>query len=102
MLTSNECRIPRTTRSTSEVPGGFAPRVEHLSFPLSKSWCRSAKYLDFDFSVRFNDSLDLGKVLAGIQVPPSDDQAFEAFLQKLNYAYVEETENHVYKRFLRG
>lgn len=45
---------------------------------------------------------DLGKVLAGIQVPPSDYPAFDAFLQKLDYAYVEETNNAVYRRYLRG
>jgi threonine dehydratase len=44
----------------------------------------------------------LGKVLAGIQVPPSDYDEFGEFLRKLKYTYVEETENEVYKRFLRG
>jgi threonine dehydratase len=38
--------------------------------------------------------------LAGIQVPPDDYDAFDAFLKKLNYAYVEETDNPVYKRYL--
>lgn len=45
---------------------------------------------------------DLGKVLAGIQVPPVDFRAFDIFLQKLNFTYVEETGNVVYKRFLQG
>lgn len=45
---------------------------------------------------------DLGRVLAGIQVPRSDYPAFDEFLEKLNFAYIEETENVVYKRFLRG
>lgn len=45
---------------------------------------------------------DLGKVLAGIQVPENDSPEFLEFLEKLDYAYVEETENSVYKRFLRG
>jgi threonine dehydratase len=45
---------------------------------------------------------DLGKVLAGIQVPPADYDAFDAYLKKLNYSYVEETDNLVYKRYLRG
>lgn len=42
----------------------------------------------------------MGKVLAGIQVPPSDSGAFEVFLGKLGYPYVEETNNEVYKRYL--
>lgn len=46
--------------------------------------------------------VDLGKVLAGIQVPNNDQAAFDQFLKKLDYPYVEETENSIYKRFLRG
>ncbi|KAF8070485.1 tryptophan synthase beta subunit-like PLP-dependent enzyme [Lyophyllum atratum] len=38
-----------------------------------------------------NHGADLGKVLAGIQVPPQDYAAFDAFLEKLNFTYVEET-----------
>lgn len=45
--------------------------------------------------------LDLGKVLAGIQVPPNDYEEFNGFLKNLNYIYIEETENLVYKRYLR-
>lgn len=45
---------------------------------------------------------DLGKVLAGIQVPQSDTADFDAFLNNLGYPYVEETDNEVYKRYLRG
>ena len=48
------------------------------------------------------NSVDLGKVLAGIQVPNNDQAAFDQFLKKLDYPYVEETDNSVYNRFLRG
>jgi len=48
-----------------------------------------------------NHGGDLGKVLAGIQVPPSESVAFDEFLEKLRYPYVEETDNEVYKRYLR-
>lgn len=47
-------------------------------------------------------SKDLGKVLAGIQVPPSEYDAFDEFLTKLNYTFVEETNNPVYKQYLRA
>lgn len=47
-------------------------------------------------------TLDLGKVLTGIQVPPQDYDQFQQFLDKLGYHYVEETNNEVYKRYLRG
>ena len=46
--------------------------------------------------------IDLGKVLAGIQVPPGDVSAFDDFLSNLGYPYVEETSNEVYKRYLRA
>ena len=44
---------------------------------------------------------DLGKVLAGIQVPPEDTEEFECFLKKLRYPYVEETNNPVVRKYLR-
>lgn len=50
----------------------------------------------------FATILDVGKILAGIQVPPEDTEQFSEYLQKLGYPYVEETENEVYKRYLRG
>ena len=45
---------------------------------------------------------DIGKVLAGIQVPPEDNAEFDSILKQVGYAFVEETENPVYKRLLRG
>ncbi|KAF8578026.1 threonine ammonia-lyase [Ramaria rubella] len=49
-----------------------------------------------------NHGADVGKVLAGIQVPPEESEQFNEFLQKLGYYYVEETYNEVYKRYLKG
>ncbi|KAF8513142.1 tryptophan synthase beta subunit-like PLP-dependent enzyme [Hysterangium stoloniferum] len=49
-----------------------------------------------------NHGADLGKVLAGIQVPPEKSEQFTNFLTRLGYPYVEETENDVYKRYLKG
>ncbi|CAG8541758.1 15377_t:CDS:10 [Funneliformis caledonium] len=43
---------------------------------------------------------DIGKVLAGIQVPPQDSEAFETFKNNLGYHVVDETDNPVYKQFL--
>lgn len=45
---------------------------------------------------------DIGKVLAGIQVPPKDNAEFDDILKKLGYTFVEETNNAVYKRHLQG
>jgi threonine dehydratase len=48
-----------------------------------------------------NQGADYGRILVGIQVPGSDDQAFRDFLQTLAYPCVEETANPVYRLFLR-
>jgi threonine dehydratase len=47
-----------------------------------------------------NHGADYGRVLAGMQVPPSEKQAFRAFLDGLGYAYREETANPAYRLFL--
>jgi len=44
---------------------------------------------------------DVAQILAGIQVPPQDTDEFDSFLINLGYPYVEETDNIVYKQFLR-
>lgn len=44
--------------------------------------------------------LDVGKVLAGIQVPPGKREALEQFLVQLEYPFIDETENAVYKKFM--
>ncbi|KAF8494639.1 tryptophan synthase beta subunit-like PLP-dependent enzyme [Russula emetica] len=48
-----------------------------------------------------NHGADLGKVLAGIQAPEEDSTRFSEFLRDLGYPYVEETQNVIYKRYLR-
>ena len=47
-----------------------------------------------------NQGSDIGRVLAGIQVPEKDAVGFDAFLETLGYKYVDETENKVYQQFL--
>ncbi len=48
-----------------------------------------------------NQGADYGRILVGVQVPRSDDAAFAVFLETLAYPFVEETENPVYRLFLR-
>jgi len=48
-----------------------------------------------------NHGAAFGRVLAGLQVPDSDADAFARFVQELEYPCVEETENPAYKLFLR-
>jgi threonine dehydratase len=47
-----------------------------------------------------NHGADYGRVLVGIQVPPSDMPAFQGFLDGLGYEYADETGNPAYKLFL--
>jgi len=49
-----------------------------------------------------NQGADYGRILVGLQVPAKDDKAFEKFLQALGYPYAEETNNPVYRLFLRA
>ena len=49
-----------------------------------------------------NQGADYGRILVGIQVPAKDDKAFVKFLDTLGYPHVEETNNPVYRLFLRG
>ncbi|GAB2465851.1 threonine ammonia-lyase, biosynthetic [Comamonas humi] len=49
-----------------------------------------------------NQGADYGRILVGMQVPPEDAQAFEAFLNTLGYPWVEETQNPAYKLFLQA
>jgi len=49
-----------------------------------------------------NHGADIGKVLAGVQVPPDDNAEFDETLKQLGYTFVEETNNVVYKRHLQG
>jgi threonine dehydratase len=48
-----------------------------------------------------NQGADYGRILVGVQVPKADHKAFQSFLETLGYPYVEETDNPVYRLFLR-
>ena len=49
-----------------------------------------------------NQGADYGRILVGLQVSTLDNKMFDAFLKSLGYPYVEETNNPVYKLFLRS
>ena len=48
-----------------------------------------------------NQGADYGRILVGIQVPRADKQGFREFLQGLAYPCEDETDNPVYRLFLR-
>jgi len=47
-----------------------------------------------------NHGADYGRVLVGMQVPPSDKADFGRFLDRLGYTYVDESANPAYRMFL--
>jgi threonine dehydratase len=47
-----------------------------------------------------NHGADFGRVLVGLQVPVRDKAAFRKFLDRLGYAYWDETRNPAYALFL--
>ncbi|MDR1648512.1 MAG: threonine ammonia-lyase, biosynthetic [Zoogloeaceae bacterium] len=47
-----------------------------------------------------NHGADTGRVLTGMQVPPKDEEKFQAFLKDLGYRCWDETENPAYRLFL--
>jgi len=72
-----------------ERPGALLRFLEHMS----RGWNISL------FHYR-NHGADYGRVLAGIQVPPQDQAAFQAFLDDLGYPFVDEGDNPAYRLFL--
>jgi threonine dehydratase len=48
-----------------------------------------------------NQGADFGRILVGIQVPEGDRDALREFLDTLGYPCVDETDNPVYRLFLR-
>lgn len=90
--------------------GGHAPqavheKLYHFEFPerpgalitflntMSPNWNISL------FHYR-NHGTDPGRALVGIQVPPEDHTAFQAFLDKVGYAYCDESQNPAYHLFV--
>jgi threonine dehydratase len=90
--------------------GGHAPAAEHeilfrFEFPerpgalmqflnsMSRGWNISL------FHYR-NHGADYGRVLVGMQVPPSDHRQFQRFLQRVGYRFIDESANPAYRMFL--
>jgi threonine dehydratase len=90
--------------------GGHAPSAENeilYRFEFPERPGALLKFLD-SMSAGWNISLfhyrnhgaDSGRVLVGMQVPPSDTAEFRRFLDRLGYDYVNETANPAYRMFL--
>lgn len=47
-----------------------------------------------------NHGADVGRIVVGVQVAPAELEAWQGFLDGLDYAYVNETDNPAYRLFL--
>ncbi len=90
--------------------GGHAPAAENeilYRFEFPERPGALMRFLD-SMSAGWNISLfhyrnhgaDYGRVLVGMQVPPSDKADFQRFLDRLGYTYVDESANPAYRMFL--
>ncbi|WP_423973433.1 threonine ammonia-lyase, biosynthetic [Kingella oralis] len=90
--------------------GGRTHKVQNerlISFEFPERPGALAKFLntlqsDWNISLFHyrNHGADYGRILVGIDVPPADSAAFDAFLAQLGYAYEEQTDNAAYRLFL--
>jgi len=91
--------------------GGHAPDIEHEHLYRFEFPERPGALLRFLSGMGQNWNISLfhyrnhgaafGRVLAGIQVPDDDLNAFHCYLDELAYNYWDETQNPAYKKFLR-
>jgi threonine dehydratase len=90
--------------------GGHAPAAENeilYRFEFPERPGALMRFLD-SMSAGWNISLfhyrnhgaDYGRVLVGMQVPPSAKAEFKRFLDRLGYTYVDESANPAYRMFL--
>jgi threonine dehydratase len=87
------------------VPGLANERLYRFEFPdrpgaLMRFLERMAGNWNISLFHYRNHGADVGRVLAGIQVPPEDDDAFAAFLRSLDYTFWDESQNPAFRLFL--
>lgn len=75
--------------SFPERPGALRRFLEHIS-----------PHFDISLFHYRNHGGDVGRVLAGIPVPPGREEAFAEFLAALDFPYVDETDNPACRLFL--
>jgi threonine dehydratase len=90
--------------------GGHAPQAENevvFRFEFPEKPGALMKFLEtmgHDWNISLfhyrNHGADFGRVLVGMQVPPSDAAEFNKFLDNLGYPHWDETQNPAYKLFL--
>lgn len=92
-LVGGASKVPNERLISFEFPERPGALTNFLS-GLSESWNLTL------FHYR-NHGADVGKVLAGISVPPRENLTFQKFLEDLGYKYHDESDNMVYQKFLK-
>lgn len=92
-LVGGASKVPNERIISFEFPERPGALTRFLA-GLSESWNLTL------FHYR-NHGADIGKVLAGISVPPRENLTFQKFLEDLGYKCQDETENMVYQRLLK-
>lgn len=92
-LVGGASKVPNERIISFEFPERPGALTRFLA-GLSESWNLTL------FHYR-NHGADIGKVLAGISVPPRENLTFQKFLEDLGYKYQDETDNMVYQRLLK-
>ena len=90
------------------APAALGERMFRFDFPeRSGALSQFLRAMDDSWNVTLfhyrNHGADVGRVLAGLQVPDQDRRRFDNFLSQIaasGYAWIEETENVAYKFFL--
>ena len=92
--------------------GGHAPHAENEILYRFEFPERPGALMNFLHSMSHNWNISLfhyrnhgtdhGRVLAGIQVPSKDYGAFQVFLDKVGYAYWDESNNPAYHLFVHA
>jgi threonine dehydratase len=90
--------------------GGHAPLARHellyrFEFPERPgALMRFLASMEHDWNISLfhyrNQGADYGRVLVGMQVPPSEMGKFRRFLDQLGYVYWDESKNPAYRMFL--
>lgn len=92
-LVGGASKVPNEKIISFEFPERPGALYKFLN-GLSESWNLTL------FHYR-NHGADIGKVLAGVSVPPRENLTFQKFLEDLGYAYCDETDNMVYQKLLK-
>ena len=92
-LVGGASKVPNERIIAFEFPERPGALTKFLA-GLSESWNLTL------FHYR-NHGADIGKILAGISVPPRENLTFQKFLEDLGYKYHDETGNMVYQKFLK-